>query len=36
MKMSEALLGIAIVVLAVIVAHPIAAGLRKANFPINP
>lgn len=36
MKMSEVIMGIALIVLAVIVAHPIAGYLRRNGVPINP
>lgn len=36
MSLSRAILGIAIIMLAVIVAHPVAGLLRNAGVPLNP
>jgi hypothetical protein len=36
MPLSRALLGIAIVMLAVIIAHPVAGQLRNIGVPLNP
>jgi hypothetical protein len=36
MSLGRAILGIALVMLAVLIAHPIAGALRQAGMPINP